>query len=134
MNTNYLGKWPVDGEEARSKREFIKIPRNKMLHMIHGREHPVSITFFVSNDTVHMGEFVIPCGSEGPRVSEVDSHNGDAVIYVESGPIAFFLPDNGETFLVREDEAMLIPQGVRYQCINYTKKVVKGIFSIAPGI
>ena len=134
MNISKLGVWPVEGLQARQTSEFFKISRANRLGTIHGKTHPVSISFFVSNDLVHMGEITIPSGGTGPRASERDSHAGDAVIYVEIGPITFFLPDTHAAFLVEEGEAMFIPEGVAYQCINYTGKQVRGIFAIAPGI
>jgi quercetin dioxygenase-like cupin family protein len=62
----------------------------------------------------------------------MDSHKGDAVIYVEIGPITFYLPDSAETLVVEEGEAAFLPAGTKYHCINYTKHNVKGIFMIAP--
>jgi len=134
MSADRIGKWPANSSEARKNREFVKVSRENMLRTIHGENHPVPITFFVSNDLVHMGEIMIPSGGEGSRASEPDCHKGDAVFYVEAGPVTFFLPDTFDTFLVEEGEAMYIPEGTRYQCINYNDKPIKVIFSIAPEI
>jgi gentisate 1,2-dioxygenase len=129
--TKDIGRFPVPGPEGREKKELYHIPRDKMLTVIHGDRHPIPITFYVSNDVCHMGEIVIPTG-EGSRASEPDMHKGDALIYIQRGPITFFLPDTGETFLAEDGEAMFIPEGTRYQCINYEVYCVKGIFMIAP--
>ena len=134
MDISHIGKWPVEGKEARRTGEFFKIARENRLSTIHGKTFPVLISFYVSNDFLHLGELVIPSGGTGPRASEPDKHAGDAVLYVESGPITFFIPETHEAFHVEEGEAMFIPEGTNYQCINYTGKVVKGIFAIAPDI
>jgi gentisate 1,2-dioxygenase len=131
MNTN-IGKWPVDGKDARKTGTFYKVTRENMLRMIHGEEHPVVMNFFVSNDLVHVGKLEIPCGGKGPRISQVDQHKGDAVFYVEAGPVTFFFPDTYDVFHVQIGDYMFIPENTKYQCINYTDQVIKAVFIIAP--
>ena len=133
--TDDIGRWPVPGPEARTEPIlFYHIPENKKLVNIHGTTYPMLVKFFVSNDLLHMGEFILPTGGTGCRASEPDSHAGDAAIFVQVGPITFFLPDTKEAFDVQEEEVMYIPEGVRYQIINNTDHGIKAIFSIAPGI
>ena len=133
--TDDIGRWPVPGPECRKDPKlFYHITEDKKLINIHGIEHPMLMKFFVSNDLVHMGEFILPAGGTGSRASEPDSHKGDCVLFVEWGPITVFLPDTLEAFDVQPEEVMFIPEGVRYQIINYTKNTVKAIFSIAPGL
>ena len=133
MNIEDIARWPIEGKEARKKPvKFYHIPRSKMLRTIYGQKHPIAYAFYVSNDLVHMGEFIIPSGGEGCRASEPESHKGDEALYVKEGPITVFLPDTHETFQVHPGEAMYIPEGIKHQYINYTEKVVKGIFAIAP--
>jgi gentisate 1,2-dioxygenase len=103
-----------------------------MLRTIHGEQYPIPITFYVSNDLVHMGEFVIPPGGKGVRASEPDLHEGDEAMYVEVGPIVVLFSDTGEAFEVKDGETMYIPEGMRHQYMNYSDKLVKGIFAIAP--
>ena len=131
-NISLLGRWPVDGKEARIKKDHIKVDENKMLRLIHGKNHPMLVRFYVSNDLIHMAEFEIPAGGEGPRTSEPEKHKGDETLYVASGPITVFLPDTLDAYEVPEGSVMLIPEGTRHQYQNFTDKSVKGIFSIAP--
>jgi hypothetical protein len=133
-NIDSIGKWPVEGKEIRKTGEFIKVTEENMLRTIHGEKYPIPFNFFISNDFAHMGEFMIPVGGKGVRASEPLSHRGDATVYDEIGPITFFFPETFETFIVNEGEVMFIPENNKYQCINYTNKIVKGIFSIAPEI
>jgi hypothetical protein len=134
MLARNLGSWPIQGQQARESKDLVKISRENMLKTIHGEKHPVPMTFFVSNDVIHMGEFCIPSGGEGSRATEPDSHPGDAVFYVERGPITFFLPDSYDAFEVQEKEAFYLPSGTVFQCINYSANTVKTIFSVAPGL
>ena len=139
--TDDIGRWPVPGPDCRkSPILFYHITEGKKLLNVQGTEHPMLIKFFVSNDLLHMGEFILPAGGIGSRASDPDSHAGDAALFVETGPITVFLPDTVDTldtpqaFDVQENEVMFIPEGVRYQLINYTDHPVKMIFSIAPGM
>ena len=81
-----------------------------------------------------MGEFILPAGGVGSRASQPDSHEGDCVLFVEKGPITILLPDSSEAFDVQEEEVMFLPEGVKYQLINYTNDFIKAIFSIAPNL
>jgi len=131
--TDDIGRWPVKGPEARKEPIlFYHITEDKKLINVHGTSFPMLIKFFVSNDLVHMGEFILPAGGVGSRASEPQSHKGDLCLNIEVGPVTVFLPDTKEAFDVQVEEAMFIPAGVSYQLINYTEHTVKAIFSIAP--
>ncbi len=133
--TDDIGRWPVPGPECRKEPiVFYHITEEKKLLNVHGTTYPMLIKFYVSNDLVHMGEFILPGGGIGSRASEPDSHAGDCVLFIEQGPITVFLPDTHEAFDVAEEEAMFLPGGTCYQLINYTMSSVKAIFSIAPGL
>ena len=133
--TDDIGRWPVPGPECREEPIlFYHITEDKKLINIHGTEYPMLIKFFVSNDLCHMGEFILPSGGTGSRASEPDSHAGDCALFVEDGPITVFLPDTKEAFDVQEEEVMFMPEGTRYQLINYVNDIVKAIFLIAPGL
>ena len=133
--TDDIGRWPVDGPESRKDPVlFYHITEEKKLINVHGIDFPMLIKFFVSNDLLHMGEFILPSGGTGCRASEPDSHAGDCALYVEEGPITVFLPDSKDTFDVQVGEVMFLPEDTTYMLINYTNCRVKAIFSIAPGM
>lgn len=133
--TDDIGRWPVPGPECRKTPiRFYHITEEKKLVNVHGTDYPMLVKFFVSNDLLHMGEFILPAGGTGSRASEPDSHKGDCVLFVEWGPVTVFLTKTHEAFDVQPEEAMFIPEGVEYQLINYTNKTAKAIFSIAPGL
>jgi gentisate 1,2-dioxygenase len=133
--TDDIGRWPVPGPDCRKEPIlFYHISEEKKLLNVHGTEYPMLVKFFVSNDLVHMGEFIIPSGGTGSRASEPDSHRGDCALYVENGPVTVFLTETMEAFDIQKEEVMFIPEGVKYQMINYSDHTAKVIFSIAPGL
>ena len=135
MNIDDLKKWPIEGKIAREKPvKLFHITKDKILHTISGTKHPIHLSFYVSNDLINMGEFEIPSGGEGVRASEPDIHKGDEAFYVLIGPIMVFLPDTQESFEVLEGECMFIPEGIKHQYLNYTDKVVKAVFAVAPDL
>lgn len=133
--TDDIGKWPVEGSEGR-KAPFplYRISEENKLITIHGTKNPMLVKFFISNDLMHMGEFILPAGGVGPRTSEPDSHKGDCVLFVVDGRVTVNLPDSEEAFIIENEESFFIPEGVRYQLMNFESHPVKAIFAIAPGI
>lgn len=134
MSLQQLAKYPVDGAEARSKADLVKVARGDRLNLIFGHDHPALIELCVSNDYMHVGEIVIPVGGVGPRSSEPNSHEGDAIFYVLKGPATFYIADGDETFHIRDGEAFFLPEGVSYQCLNYGSNPIRMVFTIAPGL
>lgn len=127
-----LGKFPASGPESRAARTFYKLTDANSIKMISGRRTPVLLSVWASNDVVQFGTVRILAGGPGPQQTEFDSHPGDAVFYVRTGIMVFFLPDRGETFEVEEGDFMYIPGGERYKIINYTGKAVTAVFAVAP--
>lgn len=132
MTIKDLGSFPVEGEKARESAEFYVINNESALKVISGKKSPVMLNFYTSNDVVNLGEMLIPTGGVGPRQTEFDTHPGDAVFYIKQGPLTFFLPDIGETYHVENGDFMFIPENNRYKIINYTGKLAKAIFIVAP--
>ena len=129
MGLEGLGKWPLPGEEARRKpvRMFV-VTDDTALRVIHGKEHRISITFYVSNDLIHLGKIAVP----PHRFSEPESHKGDELVYALEGTLIIYLPETVQSFEVREGEAFFVPEGVAHEYHNFTDKVIKAVFIIAP--
>ncbi|MCL4487747.1 MAG: cupin domain-containing protein [Chloroflexi bacterium] len=133
--TDEIGHWPIEGAEGRQgPRPFYRITEEQKLINVSGWRNPMLVKFFVSNDLLHMGEFSLPAGGTGPRLSEPDTHRGDCVLFVVRGSVTVNLPDTEEAFIIPAEDAMFIPEGVRYQLINFEAHAVKAIFCIAPGL
>jgi len=129
MGLEGLGKWPLPGEEARRKpvRMFV-VTEDTALRVIHGKEHRIPITFFVSNDLIHLGKIAVP-----PHTfSEPESHKGDELVYALEGSLTIDLPETAQSFEVCEGEAFFIPENVKHEYHNFTDKVIKAVFIIAP--
>jgi len=124
-----LGEFPIQGSEGRKPPiSMVRIPRDKMLRLIHGKDYRIPVTFYVSNDLLNMGEFTI-----FPRAwSEPESHKGEEAIYVLEGTLMVILPGSEETFKVEKTEGFFCPAGVEHQYWNATDKPVKAIFAIVP--
>ncbi len=135
MGPESIGKWPVPGKEARVKPpKHYLITRRDALQVIHGKDHPMLETFYVSNDFIHFSTIELPSGGESVRSSEPEIHKGDEALYVLNGPIAVFLPATEDTFEVKDGEVMFVPEGIKHQYVNYTQHVVKAIHVVAPEI
>ena len=132
MNISDIGMFPCSGPEARKSGELFKVTESGSLKTVFGREYPVKINFYVSNDVVHVGEWIIPSGGIGSRVSEVNTSKGDTCFFVKDGPITFFLPESREVFHVQEGETLFLPENTPYQIINYSNRVLKAVFAVAP--
>ena len=129
-----LGSFPIDGAKGREAGDFIKITNDTALKMVSGIRYPVLLNFFCSNDVTNMGQLVIPTGGIGPRQTEYDKHDGDALFYVEDGPVTFLMKESGDTFHVETGEFMSIPGQTEYKVINYTGHILKCIFIISPNL
>ena len=132
MSSQVINRSNPSGSSRCEPQLFYHIREEDKLLNVHGVSSPMLIKFSVSNDWVHVGEFILPTGGINPRASEPDTHAGDAVLYVERGPVTFFLPDTTDAFKVEAGEAMFVPEGTRYQMINYTAGAIKVVFAIAP--
>jgi len=131
-DVNQLGNFPVPGEEARKKPIYYYVMNERnCLTTVSGIKNPMRIRFFISNDFYHVGEYYLPAGGVGSRVSEVDEHGGDMVLYAVKGPITVFLPDTIETFRVNNEDILYLPPHTKYQFINYNQWPIIGYFSVA---
>ena len=130
-----IGRWPLPGPQSRQDPLlFYHVREQDKLIAVHGTQYPMLVKFAVSNDLLHVGEFILPAGGISSRASEPDSHHGDCLLYIDQGPITVYLPDTTEAHDVQAGEAFFVPEGTRYQLINYTAGVVRAIFSVAPGL
>jgi len=135
-DVNQLGQFPLPGKEARRNPiHYYVMNKNNCLTTVFGLKYPMRLRFFISNDYMDAGEFYLPSGGVGSRVSEVDIHDGDAVIYGLQGPITVFFPDKpGVSYQVKENNLMFIPEGTKYQFINYNSHPLKGYFAVAKNL
>lgn len=127
-----LGKFPTPGPEARDAKLFYKLSDQDCIRMISGKRTPALLSVWASNDVIQFGKIKVLSGGPGPQQTEFDKHPGDAVFYVLSGPMTFYLKDQGETFDVEEGDFMFIPEGETYKIMNYYGKTIEAVFAVAP--
>lgn len=132
-----LGSWPIAGPEAREKKQIAVIRKGESLDFIHGRDNHILVSFFVSNDFLHVGTMTIP----GNAVSDVEVHEGDEVIYVIEGTVSLLVqerqrgkpkPLSRTRIEARMGERLLVPEGCRHQYFNSGQGAAKLLFTIAP--
>lgn len=129
-STDDIGNWPVEPQHAREHGIVYGVREFEKLNNIHGTKHPMLVRFITSNDYGHFGEFILPAGGYGPRVSDPDTHKGDTALYCIDGPITINLVDKEESFVLRPEDTFFIPNNVKYQLVNFENHVVKVVFSI----
>lgn len=130
---NDIGKWPVDFEELRKPPQYLyKVSEEDKLRVVRGLDYPILMKIGVSNDTIQMGEYIIPAGGIQCRMSEPDSHKGECCIYLIEGEMGIFMTKTRETFKLSPDEAIYIPAGQEYSMINYGTNPAHAVFVISP--
>ena len=134
-----LGRWPVSGPEARKKKQMTLVRKHEGLQLVHGRENHVLVTFFVSNDYLHVGTMDIPANG----LSDFEVHKGDEVFCVLDGVVSLLVQDpapkkrGAQSYStarheVREGERFLVPEGCRHQYFNAEARPAKLLFTVAP--
>jgi quercetin dioxygenase-like cupin family protein len=131
-----IGKYPEDVVQARKEKRFIHVPKEKMLHFIHGKENHVGVSFYFSTDRAHLGIMTIPANQS----SDIEEHHGDEILFVLQGRL-MMRTIGPETVLesvsqmateVREGEKFLIPENVKHQYCNLSEKPLRILFVVAP--
>ncbi len=130
-DVNQLGAFPLSGPESRKQPIYYYVMNeSNCITTIFGTKYPMRLRFYVSNDYLHVGEFYLPSGGVGSRVSEVDEHGGDTILYSVQGPLTVFLPEEEKTFYIKNEELLYLPPNTPYQIINYNAEPAIGYFII----
>ena len=133
---DFIGNWPLEIKEARKEKKFLVITSEKALKVIHGKDQKNKVTFFVSNDKVHVGVLTLNKG----RLTDPEVHKGDEALWAIKGNIQIkvFKEDEDEkavfteVYMVRENQKFLIPEGYKHQYFNLSKGTSEVLFAIAP--
>ena len=131
-DSSLLGKWPLPERQKELEVLVVKEP----LNLIHGEEQHILVSFFVSDDLVHTGEISIPVGI----CSHSEIHQGDEVIYVTRGHLGvqIYEEETEQTICsvheVMKGETFLVPEKTSHSYLNFSRKVTKFFFGIAPDL
>jgi mannose-6-phosphate isomerase-like protein (cupin superfamily) len=126
----FLGRWPMDAEEAAKEQTMWVIRDDNILWRlegnVRGREILVGILASTEHMTVGKIEFL-----GGQRSSEF-VHNGDKVVFLEKGNLHIEFPDNKRWVELGAFDGCRIPQGTRHSYYNMSADPAKCVFSVAP--
>ena len=126
-----MGQWPENGELLREKKLIYHITEERKLKVIHGDTRPILMKYSVSNDYMDMGEYIIPAGGVVTRRSEPISHPGDTFLLGRDGPVAVYMTQSRETYMLKHYEGLYIPAGTAYMLLNYEAVTGRIIFATA---
>jgi len=135
---NNLKNWPKNITESINKKEILVISEKEALNFIHGKENQNKISFYISNDKVHIGILTL---TEG-KFSDAERHNGDEAIWVLQGEIqikAWEGKDEEESVFqkchhLKTNDKFMIPEGYKHQYFNLSSNTAKILFAISPDL
>lgn len=130
--SDLLGNWPDGASEARNKIQseggMTTVSKRDALHFIHGDEHPVMESLFVSSQYLSAGSVDLIGGAR----SENRSHSGDKVIFVTQGTLHVYLPDTFDWFELGEWDLLYLPPNTQHQYWNYSAHHTSFMILVVP--
>ena len=137
-NIDSLGRFPLEGKKARRAKRIIPVRAGEQLPLIHGRERHVLFSFIVSNDYINVALLQMPVGA----ISEVETHQGDELLYALEGDLVVQLEEVGAgegsavslCHHIFQGEKCFIPGGTPHKYFNFTTRPVKAFVVIGPGL
>ena len=135
---DHLGDWPKNVSELVKKKEITVITERNAINFIHGKENQNKVSFYLSNDMVHVGILTLTRG----KLSDIESHKGDEALWVLQGNIQI-KAWKGEgakdtvfqsCYSLRTNDKFLIPEGYKHQYFNLSDGMAKILFTISPDL
>lgn len=127
-----LGKWPdalsIAREGAQTEGGMITATKDNALHFIHGKEHPVLESLFVSTKELTAGTVDLMSGAR----SENRSHPSDKVIFVIAGKLHVYLLETYDWFELDEWDLLYLPANTPHQYWNYSDRPLSFAFMVVP--
>lgn len=134
-----LGCFPISGKMARKEKKIYLIRKEETLRFIQeGYNGHLFLSFYVSNDFLHIGKLTIPAGI----FSKPERHGGDEIIYCLKGNISVLIYDKDQDpdsitkkrLEAKQGERVFVPKGVSHQYYNFETFSSELIFTIAPNL
>jgi quercetin dioxygenase-like cupin family protein len=127
-----LGKWPDALSSSRSEAEtrggLITARKADALHFIHGEQHPVMESLFVSTRELTAGTVDLPPAAR----SDNRSHPSDKVIFVTAGKLHVYLPESYDWFELDEWDVLYLPTNTAHQYWNSSGEPLSFAFMVVP--
>jgi len=135
---DFIGKWPLNTEEARKEKRHILIKPENALTVIHGKDNESKFMFYISNERCHVGKIEIAPGKH----TDPETHKGDEILMVLKGKLQVVvlseLADekavSRKAYELEEGGRMLIPEGYKHQYFNLGVGITEVLFTVAPGL
>jgi len=135
---DFIGKWPLNTEEARKEKRHILIKPEDALTVIHGKDNESKFMFYISNERCHVGKIEIAPGKH----TDPETHKGDEILMVLKGRLQVVvlseLADekavSRKAYELEEGGRMLIPEGYKHQYFNLGVGITEVLFTVAPGL
>ena len=135
---DFIGKWPLNTEEARKEKRHILIKPENALTVIHGKDNESKFMFYISNERCHVGKIEIAPGKH----TDPETHKGDEILMVLKGRLQVVvlseLADekavSRKAYELEEGGRMLIPEGYKHQYFNLGVGITEVLFTVAPGL
>lgn len=130
-SVDQLGEWPENGALLREKKLIYHITEERKLKVIHGDTRPVLMKYSVSNDFMSVGEIIVPAGGVVTRRSEAMKHHGDTFLLGLEGPVAAYITQTRETYMLQHYEGLYIPADTEFMLLNYEENTGRVLFAMA---
>ncbi|MEA2524339.1 MAG: hypothetical protein QOF33_1982 [Thermomicrobiales bacterium] len=126
----WLGRWPMDREEARRAQTIQVVRESDVLWRMEGKERQVLVGILASTEHLTVGKIRLLPGQH----TEIQTHGGDESLYVLDGTLNVRLRDaDGPCwFELAPGDGFYLPQGAAHQYYNMTDQPAEFIFGVAP--
>jgi mannose-6-phosphate isomerase-like protein (cupin superfamily) len=135
---DHLGNWPENVSEKIKRKELSVVTEREAVDFIHGKENQNKVSFYISNDMVHVGILTLTKG----KCSDAESHKGDEALWVLQGDVQIKAWESEgkkdsvfqSCYSLRTNDKFLIPEGYRHQYFNLSEGTAKILFTISPNL
>lgn len=125
----WLGRWPMDRAEVRSRHSIQVLREAEVMWRLEGQQQ-VLVGLWASTEHITVGQIHLRPGQH----SDPQTHGGDEGLYLLEGLLHVRVPDNGgqRWFELKPGDGFYIPQGVPHQYYNMSAAPVRSMFGVAP--
>ncbi|MFB6184806.1 MAG: cupin domain-containing protein [Haloarculaceae archaeon] len=123
------GKWPFDAN-ALDEKTLYKVDDDDLLPILKGKANPAYTELYADTEHLQVGRIALRPG----QTTDVESHEGDEMVYLHDGTAFIHLPD-AETdhwFEMSGGDGMYIPEGTPHEYHNAGDESVRVYFGTAP--
>lgn len=130
VQTECLGRWPMDEASLRNQASFRVLREADLLWCLDGNGQQGLIGLIAATEHLTVGKIYLLPGQR----TEVQVHGGDESLYLLEGCLNIRTPENeGQRwFELKPKDGFYLPQGTPHQYYNMSDQPVSFIFGVAP--